>query len=58
MKISCKSGEPGWCSFPLSINAKNLSMSGGGIATTKPKDPLDASGGYKNGKSEFYKTVG
>ena len=25
MKISCKFGEPSWCSFPLSVNAENLS---------------------------------
>ena len=46
MKISCKFGEPSWCSFSSeSINANNLSTHSG-VAKAKPKYPLDASGGY------------
>ena len=52
MKISCKYGEPSWCSFPLrALMPKNLSMrggGGGGIVNAKPKYPPDTSGGYNN----------
>ena len=48
MKISCKFGEASRCSFPAdSIDVENLFVSGGrGIVNTKPKYPMDASGGY------------
>ena len=49
MKISCKFGEPYWCSFPLRVLTLKISTrcsSGGSVANAKPKYPPDASGGY------------
>ena len=58
MKISCKFGEPSWCSFPLRVNGENLSTrgGGGGVANAKPKYPPDASGGhnYKEDTRPFW----
>ena len=50
MKISCKFGEPSWCSFPLRALTPKISMCGGcgGVVNAKPKYPPDASGGYNN----------
>ena len=45
MKISCKFGEPSWCSFPLRALTPKISLSKVS-ANTKPKYPPDASGGY------------
>ena len=48
MKISCKFGEPSWCSFPLRALMLKISTRGdGGVANAQPKYPPDASGGYK-----------
>ena len=50
MKISCKFGEPSWCSFPLRVLTPKISTRGGsgGVANTKPKYPPDASSGYNS----------
>ena len=42
MKISCKFGEPSWCSFPARVLTPKFSMrgiGGSGIANAKPKYP-------------------
>ena len=36
MKISCKLGEPSWCSFPESVNASTRSD---GVVNAKLKYP-------------------
>ena len=36
MKISCKFGEPKWCSFPLRALTPKISLRGGGVANAKP----------------------
>ena len=50
MKISCKFGEPSWCSFPLGALTPKISThgsgGGGGVANAKPKYLPDASNRY------------
>ena len=48
MKLSCKFGEPSWCSFPLRVLTPKISTHGCSVANAKPKYPPDASGGYNN----------
>ena len=48
MKISCKFGEPSWCSFPLRASKCGDGLSV--VANAKPKYPPDVSGGYNNSR--------
>ena len=55
MKISCKFGEPSWCSFSLrALTPKICTRCGGGVVNAKSKYPPDASCGYNYPLFETY----